>query len=405
MHRLLILAFAVVAAAENWPNFRGPSRQGVATGVDVPLRWTSGENLLWQTEVPGAGWSSPIVWGNRIFLTTATEAGRSCRVLAVDRRNGRVLWNTEVLQQTPTRKEKKNSYATPTPATDGKLVYSVFGDGSIAAVNYSGRVVWTNREHRHYSQHGLGASPVLWRDLLIMPYDGSAEEGDLKVGWQKPWDRSFIVALDKSTGKVRWKGRRGLSRIAHVTPNIVEHAGKPQLVSAAGDVVQGFDLADGELLWSARSQGEGVVPSVVVGDSMVFTSSGFEKPAVRGIRIGGEIAWEQTRGVPKIPSFVYSKGLLFTIAENGIAMCMKADSGEIVWQERVGGEYSASPVLVGERIYLLSEAGETTVLRAGPSFEVIAKSVLEGRFQASPAVADKAIYLRSDTRLYAIGRK
>lgn len=394
------LALLLILAA-NWPNFRGPSRQGVVPDKSpLPMKWSSSENHLWRTELPGAAWSSPIVWNDRIFVTTAGDGGKSCRILSLDRKTGRVLWNTEVFQQTLRRKEDRNSYATPTPATDGARVYAAFGEGSIAAVDLQGKVVWTNRDFQHYSQHGLGASPVLHRDVLIMSYDGSNETGDLKVGWQKPWDKAFIVALETRTGKVRWKTQRGMSRIAHVTSNIAGNT----LVSGAGDVVQGFDLATGKLMWTARNQGEGVVPSVVVGDGLVFTSSGFERPTIRAIRTGGsaEIVWEQTKAVPKIPSFVYSKPYLFTVAENGIAMCLKEESGEIVWQERLDGEFSSSPLLAGDRIYAVSDDCETVVLRAAPKFEVLARNKIEGRCQASPAAADGVLYLRTDRALHAI---
>jgi outer membrane protein assembly factor BamB len=388
--------------AANWPNFRGPSRQGVvADKAALPVKWSASENLLWRTELPGAGWSSPIVWSDRIFLTTADDGGKSCRVLSLDRKSGRILWNNEVFQQVLRRKENRNSYATPTPATDGTRVYAVFGDGSIAAVDFTGKTVWTNRDFQHYSQHGLGASPVLHRDLLIMSYDGSNESGDLKVGWQKPWDKAFIVALDTRSGKVRWKAERGMSRIAHVTANIVGNT----LVSGAGDVVQGFDLNTGKLLWTAPSQGEGVVPSVVIGEGLAFTSSGFERPTIRAVRTGGsaEIVWEQTKGVPKIPSFVYSKPYLFTVAENGIAMCLKQESGDIVWQERLDGEFSSSPLLAGDRVYAVSDTCETVIFRAGPKFEILGRNQLSGRCQASPAAADGVLYLRSDSALHAIG--
>ena len=158
--------------------------------ADLPLTWSATENIAWKTPIPGESWSSPIVWGDRIFVTTATEGGAKCHVLAIDRASGQIVWNTPVFDQSLRRKETRNTYATPTPATDGKRVYACFGDGSFAAVDFAGKVVWINREHPFYSQHGLGSSPVLYRDLLIMAFDGSNDGDDKELGWQKPWDRA-----------------------------------------------------------------------------------------------------------------------------------------------------------------------------------------------------------------------
>jgi outer membrane protein assembly factor BamB len=408
-----LLLFPVALQAQDWPWFRGPSRQGTSTEKGISTRWSETENIAWKTAIPGEGWSSPIVYGGRVFLTTASEDGAAGRVISVDRDSGKILWNREVLRQETPRKENKNSYATPTPATDGKRVYAVFGAGGIAAVDFqSGETVWTYRDVHHYSQHGLGASPVLYNDLLIMPFDGSSDGEDKKVGWQKPWERSFILALDTATGKERWRAKRGLSRIAHVTPNIVREGSRDILVSGAGDVVQGFDLKTGERLWTARNQGEGVVPSVVAGDGMVYTSSGFEKPTIRATRWGGRdsvtdthIVWEQTRGVPRIPSFVYIRPHLYTITEQGIAMCLDGKTGEILWQERIGGNHSASPVHAGGHVYFTSEEGETTVIKAAPKFEVVATNRVDGGMvQASMAISRGQIFLRTADSLYCIGK-
>jgi outer membrane protein assembly factor BamB len=332
-------------------------------------------------------------------------------VLCLKRQTGEVLWNREVIQQTPKRKEKRNSYATPTPVTDGKQVYVAFGDGTVAALSMKGDVIWTNRDFKYYSQHGLGVSPRLYRDLVIIPFDWSSEGEDKKVGWQKPWDKSVILAFDKKNGKIRWKGQRGLSRIGHVTPNILSENGRDQLVSGAGDVIQGFNPHTGERLWSARSQGEGVVPSVVIGDGMVFTASGFEKPTIRAVRTGGKgditqshIAWEQTRNVPSVPSFVYVKPHLFTVTDNGVAACLKADTGEIVWQERIGGTHAASPIYADGKIYFLSMEGESVIIDAKPEFKIVARNSIAEVCQASPAASQGQLFIRSDKHLYCIGK-
>lgn len=415
---LALLVLAPAARAGNWPGFRGPSGQGVSDETGVPLKWGPEENVAWKTEVPGVGWSSPIVWEDRVFLTATTEDGTGCHVVSVDRKTGKVLWDTEVFKQTPKRKEGKNSYASPTPVTDGKAVYAFFGGGGAAAVDFDGKTLWTNTENDFYSQHGLGASPVLFEGLLIMPFDGSSPGPDTTVGWKKPWDQAFILALDTKTGKEKYKARRGLSRIAHITPRLTEVGGKPLLVSGAGDVIQGFDPRTGELLWTVASQGEGVVPSIVIGEDLglAFTSSGFEASAIRTVRLDPaakgdvtktHIAWEQTRAVPTQPSFLYLNGLLFTVRENGIALCLDAKTGDIHWQKRIEGEYSASPVAAENRIYFLNEAGRTTVIEAGKAFKVLAENDLNppGRCQASPAVSDGQIFIRSERHLFCVGTK
>jgi len=185
------LAVAATLEAANWPQFRGPTGQGHSSETGLPLKWTTTENIAWRTELPGQSWSSPIVWGERVFVTTATENGASCRVLALDRKSGKILWDKEVFQQVPRRKEGRNSYATPTPATDGERVYACFGDGSFAALNFAGEVVWTNRDYKFYGQHGLATSPILHDGLLIMARDGSSDGEDKKLGWQTPWDQSY----------------------------------------------------------------------------------------------------------------------------------------------------------------------------------------------------------------------
>ncbi len=405
------LLIQAAGRAEDWPCFRGPTRQGVSAETGLPTAWSATENVAWKTAIPGAGWSSPIVFGDRVFVTTTTDEGASCRVLSLDRATGRVLWNTEVFRQVPKNKQGKNSYATPTPATDGKLVYAVFAGGSFAALRFDGSVAWVNHDFPYYSQHGLGNSPILYEDLLIMPFDGSSEGDDKTVGWRTPWDRGLLVALDKATGRVRWKGSRGQSRIAHATPNVFTQGGKSQIVSGAGDVVQGFDPATGRRLWSVYSQGEGVVPSIVVGDGLVFTASGFEDPTIRVVRPGGlgdgaeaAIVWESKKAVPAIPSFLYVDGLLYTIDNSGVAQCFEGKTGEIVWQERIGGNHSASPVYADGKIYYLSEDGESTIIEAGREFRIIARNSIGQRCQASYAVSQGRIFIRSEKHLFAIGK-
>ena len=409
-----------IALDVNWPRFRGLNGQGHSSETGLPLHWNATSNVVWKKEIPGDGWSSPIVWDDKVFLTSALENGTKCHVFCVDAKNGAIVWAKHVFDQQPRRKEGKNSYATSTSTTDGKQVYAVFGDGSVVALTMSGDIVWTNREVQFYSRHGLGASPILYDDLLIMPYDGSNPvtaagvypkvDDNERTGWQIPWEKALVVALDTKTGKRVWTGKRGLSRIAHVTPIVAKVDGKDQIISGAGDRMQGFDPRTGELIWSIYAQGEGVTPSPVLGDGLVLTSSGFEKSTLRGVKLGGakgdvtetHIAWEQKKGVPTQPSPIYVKPHLYAITDGGIATCYNPADGEIIWQERVGGNFSASPVYADGKIYFLSEAGETTVIEAGPQFKVLAKNPLGEKCQASMAISNKRLFIRSDKNLFCI---
>lgn len=399
--------------AGNWPGFRGPGYQGVSENAHPPLEWSATHNVVWKTAVPGEAWSSPIIWGDRVFLTTATDNGTSCRILSLNRRDGRVLWDREVFQQVTRRKEGRNTYATPTPATDGERVYACFGDGSFVAVDFSGATLWTNRAHAFYGQHGLGTSPILYRDLLIMARDGSSDGEDKKLGWQTPWDRSYVLALDARTGRERWRTGRGRSRISHGAPTIWEHDGTAEVVSEAGDVVQGFDLRTGARIWSDEVAGEGKVPSTVIGDGLVFTSGGWGgKETIKAFRLGGtgdqgesRLVWQQKKGMPKVPSLIYLRPHLFSIADGGVASCLKAETGESIWQERVGGNFSASPVSAAGRIYFVSDEGETVVIAAGAEFKVLARNPVGEKVQASPALADSHFLLRTERNLYCFGSR
>ena len=397
-----------VIRGENWPRFRGPSGQGISSETDLPVTWSKDENIKWTSDLPGQGWSSPIVFKDHIFLTAATEEGVSCRVICINRKDGSIAWSKEVHRQKPGPMRKQNSYATPTPVTDGKLVYSVFYDGTVIAVDFSGNIVWKNNEVRFFSLHGLGASPILANGQIIMPFDGSSRE-ETQVGWKVPWEKAVILSLDADDGSVRWKGSRGKSRVGHVTPILVDD--DKQLISAGGDRVQGFDPNTGERIWSIYSQGEGVTPSPVVGDGLLYTSSGFEAPTLRAIRLGGKgevtnshIAWEQKNGVAALASLLYVKQYLYSISRDNILHCLDAATGDIVWRERLTGTYSASPIYADGRIYILSAEGETLVLRPGAKYDEIARNDISDTCNASMAISQGNFYIRSAKKLYCIGK-
>lgn len=416
---VVLLSGVSTLQAENWSRFRGPNGQGVSDETGVPLEWSLDKNVAWHTPIPGEGWSSPIVWEDQVFVTTATNNGTICRVLCLNRKTGDIEWNQQVFEQVPLRKENKNSYATPTPVTDGERVYAVFGDGSVVALSMDGEVQWTNRDVRFYSRHGLGASPILHDGLLIMPYDGSLpppESGKFedfqqeRIGWQIPWEKSFLVALDTSSGEEVWRADRGMSRIAHVTPVVVENDSNDLLVSPAGDVIQGFDPLSGERLWTVKSQGEGVVPSPALSNGLIITASGFEAPTIRAVQPGGEgdvtethIAWEQRRGCPNQPSLLTIGSRLYAISDTGVISCFDANTGELLGQQRVGGNYSSSPVAADGRIYFTSESAETVVVNADPELEILTRNQLSGHAQASPAISQGNVFIRTTDGLFCVG--
>ncbi len=398
--------------AENWPGFRGPGRQGISSETNVPLQWSETSNIVWKTPISGEGWSSPIVFDDRLFVTTATDGGTSYHLLCLDRKSGTVLWDKEIFKQEAGHKQQFNSYASSTPVTDGQRVFVVAADGSMAGVSMEGDIAWTNREIKFFSEHGLAVSPILYKELVIVAFDGSSSGPDPKVGWQIPWDKAVIRALDKNTGAVRWEGRRGLSRVAHVCPQIFSQDGKDQLVSSAGNVIQGFDLETGQRIWTASSSGEGVVPSVVIGENLVFTASGFGESTIRAVRTGGQgdvtathIAWESTEDVPKVPSMLYAKPYLFLITETGVAKCLTAATGQTVWRQRLEPKYSASPVWAEGRIYFLAEKGTTTIVEASPEFKVLAQNELNEKCCASIAISQRQIFIRSEHNIFCIGAK
>lgn len=410
-----LMLSGMIVQGGNWPQFRGPGGQGISTEKNLPTAWNANQNIAWKIPVPGEGWSSPIVWENFVFVTTAVGDGSSCHLLCIESDTGKIVWDREVLKQSVAgRKEGRNTFATPTPATDGRLVYTVFFDGTFVAVDFSGKVVWTNRDYPFYSQHGLGSSPILWNGLLIMARDGSSQGENKKLGWQEPWGESFLVALDASTGREKWRAKRGASRIAHVVPVVWTNAqGKAVLLSGAGDVVQAYEPITGEQLWSAVNKGEGVVPSPAVGDGLVFTACGFSgRDSIKAFRVNsteegaaGALVWEVRKAMPRVPSLLYVKPHLFSISDPGQVMCIQGDTGDIVWQDRIDGNFGASPVYADGKIYFLSDSGETTVIEAGPDFKVLAKNPLNEKCQASMAVSSGKLFIRTDKHLYCIARE
>jgi len=398
------LALAVMAArptvpgsgASDWPQFRGPGGQGHVSGQGYPLTWSETENVTWKVPIAGTGWSSPVVQGEQIWLTTATDEAHSLRAICLDRTTGKTVHDVEVFHKDdPGPIHKKNSHASPTPIVEGDRVYVHFGAHGTACLSTDGKVVWRNELLKYDHKHGPGGSPVVYHDLLLLSCDGT--------------DVQFVVALDKQTGKIRWKKERA-GRMAYSTPLVAEIDGQDQLISTGGDRVIAYEPETGREIWSVKYDGYSLVPRPVVGQGMIFICTGYDTPWLYGVRLGANngdvteshVVWKLKKGAPLNPSPILVGELLYFVNDKGVLTCVEAASGEQVWQERLGGNYSASPCLADGRLYFLDEDGKTMVIKPGRTFEQLAQNQLEGRTLASPAMVDGVIFLRSDTHLYRI---
>ena len=408
---LLLLTAALTlssgAAAAQWPQFRGPSGQGHASETGLPLEWSESRNVLWKTPVPGRGWSSPSISGGRVWLTTSIEGsegrrrGVSLRALAFDVASGREVVNTEVFRlDRPEELNAKNSYASPTPIVDGDRVYVHFGAQGTAALTTAGEVVWKTRLD-YQSQHGNGGSPALHGGLLIINCDGNGDD-------------AYVVALDVKTGKTSWKTpRRQPADQAYTTPLVISAGGRDQVVSVGAYRAVAYDPANGREIWRvAYDDGFSNVPRPVFGQGLVFIATGFQQPALIAVRPDGtgdvtrsHVAWTLRRGAPYTPSPILVGEQLFIVNDAGIATCVDARTGTIHWQQRLGGNYSASPVHADGRIYFQSEEGVTTVIEPGSTFKRLATSQLDGAMLASMAVAERSFFIRTQSHLYRIGVK
>jgi outer membrane protein assembly factor BamB len=394
----VVLVLAGVVHAQEWPQFRGPTGQGHSEARGVPVEWSETKNVAWKTRVPGLGWSSPVVGHGRVWLTTATgDRDASLRALAFDIESGKEIVNVEVFRvRNPRDINPKNSWASPTPILDADRVYVHFGADGTAALTTSGQVVWTAR-FPYASQHGAGGSPVLYGDLLIFSGDGH--------------DTAFVVALDKRTGKVRWKtNRRYPHDQAYTTPLVIRAGDRDQVVSIGAFRVGAYDPASGKEIWRASyADGFSNVPRPVFGHSLVYIATGFQQPSLVAVRPDGtgdvtktHIAWELRRGAPFTPSPILIGDELYMINDGGILSCVEAKTGNVIWQQRLGGSYSASPIQVEGRIYFSSEQGVTTVLVPGREFRRAATNALDGAILASAGVAESSLFIRTDTHLYRI---
>ena len=401
---LVVLALLPVLRinAEDWPQFRGPGGEGHSAEKDLPLQWSESQNILWKTPIAGRGWSSPVVSGGRVWLTTAVErqGNASLRVLAYEVQSGREVVNVEVFSvRDAFLKNAKNSFASPTPIIEGDRVYVHFGSDGTGAVTTDGKIVWKTRLP-YDSMHGNGGSPTLYRDLLIVSCDGS--------------DDAYVVALDKNTGKVRWKTqRREPYDQSYTTPLIIQVNGRDQVVSIGAFRAASYDPLTGKEIWRVRyGDGFSNVPRPVFSHGLVFIGTGFQEPSMLAVRptgtgdvTGTHIAYTIERGAPFTPSPIIVGDEFYMVSDIGVASCLDVATGKIHWQQRVPGNYSASPVFADNRIYFLSEEGVATVIAPGKEFRRLAANSLEGTTFASIAVSQGTFFIRSDTHLYRIGKK
>jgi len=409
---IVIGSWLVMAAAPSlpdsslneWTEFRGSDGQGHASQKGLPLTWSETENIVWKTPIDGLGWSSPVIRGQQIWLTTATDEGKSLRAVCLDRESGKIVHNIELFTPAePGKIHGKNSHASPTPLLEDEFVYVHFGTHGTACLTSAGKIVWKNNEHPYEPVHGSGSSPVLVDDLLIVNCDGS--------------DKQFVVAYEKATGKVRWKTDRhgliGPKFFAFATALAIRKDNLDQVVSPGPDQVVAYNPKSGAPIWSSRYEGGySLVPRPVYGKGLVYVCSGYNTPILFAIRPNGEgdvtdthVAWSVKKGVPHNPSPLLVGDELYMVSDRGVGTCLDAATGEEVWQARIGGNFSSSPIYAEGRIYLLNEEGETTVVAAGREHKELAKNKVEGRTLASFGVAGRAIYLRTDKHLYRIEQK
>jgi outer membrane protein assembly factor BamB len=391
-----LLFLSLLFFSQDWPEFRGPTGQGHSDERGLPLVWSETKNVRWKVAIPGRGWSSPSIQGDRVWLTTATEEGKSLRASSVDRNTGAILQNVEIFRlKSPGNLNAKNSQASPTPVLEGDRVYLHFGAYGTACITQSGEIVWKTRLDYDNGQHGPGGSPVIYDNILIVSCDGQ--------------DVQYVVALDKMTGKVRWKKfREGYQ--AYTTPLIVRLPAGDQVISPGAFRAVSYEPRTGKELWQVRyGDGFSNVPRPVYGAGLVFICTGFQQPSLLAVRLDGRgdvtkshIAWTLKRGVSLTPSPLLVGDELYMVSDNGVASCVDAKTGSPYWQVRLGGNHSASPIYADGRIYFLSEEGESVVIAPGKEFKALAKNQLDGPTLASMAVSGGSIFVRSQTHLYRL---
>ena len=404
----LAISASLASAGENWPQFRGPQGNGHADSTGLPLAWSEAENVAWKTPIHDRGWSSPVIWGNQVWMTTATEDGTRMFAVCVDRAGGKIVHDVKVFDTAkPDHIAAINSYASPTPVIEAGRVYVHFGTYGTACLDtQTGKVLWTRRDLNCDHHEGPGASPILFDKLLLFHVDGC--------------DVQYVIALDKATGKTVWKTNRSVDysqihkfcRKAFCTPIVIEADGRLQLISPGSKAVMAYDPGTGEELWKLRYRGWSVTPRPLFGHGLLYLIIDYDNPELWAVRPGGKgdltesaVAWKIAKGMPQKPSLLLIGDLLYLVNDKGVAHCIEAKTGQIVWKQPLGGEFSASPIYADGCLYFFSQSAAATVMAPGREPKVLAASRLDGRLMASPAVAGQALFLRTDTHLYRIEKR
>lgn len=419
---LSVLAVSGPGVRADWPEFRGPwgngyvNEPGSSRSLGLPLRWSETNNVRWKTAIPHRGWSTPVVMGGQVWLTTAAEDGHDFFAIGVDAETGRILFNEKLFHSDNPESlgngASMNCYATPSPAIEPGRVYVHFGSFGTACLDTStGKTLWKREDLpcRHY--RGPSSSVVLFENLVILTMDGV--------------DLQYHVALDKQTGLTVWKTTRSVAwndedipdqmvkdgdrRKAHSTPLIGMVGGQPQMFSAGAKAAYAYDPRTGKELWKVQYPDWSTAPRPLYQDGLVYFVTGLARKELWAVKTGGtgdvtdsHVAWKLKTRVGKYASPLLVNGLLYTVADESFVTCVDAATGETVWTERVGGKFAASPVYADGRIYLFDQQGTTLVLKPGRTLEQMATNTLSGGFMASPAASGKAFYLRTKTHLYRV---
>lgn len=412
---LLCLGFCSLASASNWPEFRGPNQNGHALATaKPPVTWSETNNVKWKTPIHGKAWSSPVVWGKQIWFTTATPDAKQLSVVCVDADSGKILRDEKRFEvERPQFHHAANSPASPTPVIEDGRIYITFGSPGTACLDTAtGKVLWERRDIECNHYRGAGSSPIIYRDLLIMNFDGS--------------DAQFIIALDKKTGKTVWRKERSIDfkdleangqpkaegdfRKCFTTPHVAMIDGKPLLISQGANACYGYEPLTGEEFWRMEersSHSGGTRP--VVGHGLIYFPSGWSQGQLLAVKPGGKgdvtathLAWKVTKAAAKKPSLLLVDDVLYMNNDGGIVTAIDAKTGAEIWAERIGGNYSASPIFANGHAYFFSEEGKATVIKPGRTFNKVAENKLASGFMASPAVTDNALILRTKTDLYRV---
>ncbi len=403
----LVLGLLVqcAAASDNWPQFRGPAGNGMSDATDLPDTWSETANIAWKTAIHDLGWSSPVIWENQVWLTTATEDGKRLFAVCVDRDTGSVVHDTKVFDVAkPDSIAGVNSYASPTPVVEDGRVYVHYGTYGTACLNTTtGTTLWARHNLTCHHPMGPGASPILHDDLVIFTVDGC--------------DVQYVVALDKRTGETVWKTDRSvdLSSIHYMTrkcfgtPTVYRTGDRLEMITPASRALFAYDPQSGKELWSLRHRGWSISPRPIHHEGLLYAVTDFDNPELWAIRPGGDgeqnedaVIWKVRKGVPSTPSFLLIGDTVLFVNDDGVAMCLDSQSGDVIWRKRLAGNFSASPVCAGRRAYFFNHDGVATVIEAGRSFAEIAENSLDGEIRASPAVSDGSLFVRTRTHLYRI---